>query len=91
MNSLKLAIFLSSVIFADSVFADASFKHPNLKEAYEHCDEAMHYINRAYENNKDHAAFGGHASKALQLLQEAKHEIEEAEEFRNDHVRKRKD
>ena len=88
LNSLKLAVFLSAAIFAGCVSADASMiTHPNLKDAYQKCNEAIGHIDHAQDNNKGEGEFGGHAAKAKELLQQAKHEIELADEYRNDHAR----
>jgi len=88
MNKLKLAVFLSSAIFAGSVFADAHITHPNMRDAYQECNQAIRHIDSAYQHNENHGAFGGHAAKAKELLQQAKREIEMGDEFRNAHRRR---
>jgi len=88
LNSLKLVVFLSAAIFAGCVSADASMiTHPNLKDAYQKCNEAIRHIDSAQENknNQGEGEFGGHAAKAKELLQQAKRQIEEADEYRNSH------
>lgn len=89
MNKLKLAVFLSSAIFAGSAFADGrDIAHPNLRDAYQKCNQAIGHLDNAYQHNENRGAFGGHAERAKELLQQAKHEIEEADEFRNAHMRR---
>jgi len=85
MNNLKLAVFLSSAIFAGSVFADGNITHPTLRTAYEKCNEAINAIDVGQRDNN--GMFGGHGEKAKALLQQAKHEIEESDEFRNAHMK----
>lgn len=51
---------------------------------YRKCNEAIGHLDNAYEHNENRGAFGGHAERAKELLQQAKHEIEEADEFRNE-------
>jgi starvation-inducible outer membrane lipoprotein len=87
MNKLKLAVFLSSAIFAGCVSADQAITHPNLRDAYQACNNSIRHIQQAHENNNNNGVFGGHAVKAEELLQQAKHEIELADEYRNDHAR----
>jgi hypothetical protein len=87
MNTLKMTALLSAVLFAGSAYAGPrGITHPNLRDAYRDCNVAMHHIDNAYMHNANHGAFGGHAARAKQLLAQAKHEIEEADEFRNHHM-----
>lgn len=84
MNTLRTTVLLSAVFFTGSVIADGrDITHPNLRNAYHNCNQAMRHIDKAYVHNANRGAFGGHAARAKQLLAEAKHEIEEADEFRN--------
>jgi len=89
MNSFKLAVFLSSVIFAGSVLAEQPIKHPNLKDAYQACINSIKHIQLAQKNNDNNGVFGGHAGNAEQLLQQAKREIELADEYRDAHEKKK--
>lgn len=86
MNRLKAIVILAAVLAAGSAYAGGrDIRHQNLHDAYQNCNHAIRHIDKAYRHNKNHGAFGGHASMAKQLLREAKHEIEEADEFRNHH------
>ncbi|MBI1424463.1 MAG: hypothetical protein GC149_13545 [Gammaproteobacteria bacterium] len=87
MNTLKMTALLSAVLFTGSVYAGArGITHPNLRAAYQDCNQAMRHIDRAYAHNANHGAFGGHAARAKQLLAEARHELEAADAFRNMHM-----
>jgi len=77
MNRLKLAVFLSSVVLAGSVFADVIIKHPNLQAAYQNCDNALQHLELAQKANR--GKLGGHAEKAKHLIEEAQREIEMAD------------
>ncbi len=86
MNKLKLAVFLSSAIFAGSAFADGDdIRHPNLREAFHKSGEAINNIEAAQRANNNRGVFGGHAVRAIELLQQARHEIQESDAFRNAH------
>lgn len=86
MNRLQTIVILAAVLTTGSAYAGVrDIRHPNLRDAYQNCNHAMRHIDKAYRHNKNHGAFGGHAARAKQLLRQAKHEIEEADEFRNHH------
>lgn len=58
-------------------------RHANLAEA-------QHHVLQAYESAKKGEAehpgeYGGHAGKALEMLDQANHELKEAAEFYNAH------
>lgn len=89
MNILKMTALLSAVLFTGSVYAGPRvITHPNLRDAYRNCNQSIRHINKAYIHNANRGAFGGHAARAKQLLEEAKHEIKEADEFRNHQMRR---
>lgn len=89
MNTLKMTALLSAALFTGSVYAEPhGITHRNLRDAYRNCNQSIRHINKAYSYNADHGAFGGHAARAKQLIEEAKHEIKEADEFRNHHMRR---
>jgi hypothetical protein len=86
MNKLKFAVLLSSAIFSASALADGDdIRHPALRAAYRDCNASIQAIEVGQRNNDNRGVFGGHAVRAIQLLQQAKHEIEESDEFRNRH------
>jgi hypothetical protein len=57
--------------------------HPNLAEAQNHVVQAYNKIVEAQKDNKDQ--LGGHAEKAIQLLEQANHELKEAAEYADHH------
>lgn len=58
-------------------------RHANLAAAQHHIGEAVEKIEEAQRANKDE--LGGHAEKAIELLNQANHELKEAAEFRDHH------
>jgi hypothetical protein len=61
---------------------DAS-RHPNLAEAQQHVVQAYSKTVAAQQANKD--KLGGHAEKAIQLLDQANHELKAAAEYADQH------
>ncbi|MGB7730278.1 MAG: hypothetical protein WBL50_19775 [Candidatus Acidiferrum sp.] len=57
--------------------------HPNLAEAQNHVVQAYNKIVEAQKDNKEQ--LGGHAEKAIQLLEQANHELKEAAEYADHH------
>ena len=57
--------------------------HPNIAAADHLIDEAIGKIDAAQEANRD--KLGGHAQRAKELLQQAKGELREAEEYAGHH------
>ena len=60
------------------------FRHPKLKDAYEATSTAIRHIQAAQAANKG-VEFGGHAQKAIELIQSAQRELEQAEIYRDSH------
>ncbi len=81
----KVALVLVSVLLAATAFA-FEFKHPNLRDAHQAAEAAIHHIEMAQQANKG-VEFGGHAERAIELLRQAQHELAEAERYRDTHGR----
>jgi len=58
-------------------------RHSNLAEAQRHVVEAYNKTVEAQKANKEE--LGGHAEKAIQLLDQANHELKEAAEYADHH------
>jgi len=54
-------------------------RHPNLAAAQELCVQAWLKVGEAQKANKDE--LGGHAQRALELLEQVNHELKQAAEF----------
>jgi hypothetical protein len=68
------------VAFAQAPETDINpSRHPDLAEAQHHVVQAYGKIVEAQRAHKDE--LGGHAEKAIQLLEQANHELKEAAEF----------
>ena len=86
-NSLIAALLAVSLALAAAVVAqrsniDASL-HPALAEAQQHILEATRKIHEAHERDKSN--LGGHAEKAIQLLDQASLEVRSASELEHPH------
>ena len=77
----SLSILVATVAFAYNI------AHPNLKDAYEAADVAIRHIQEAQQANKG-IEFGGHAEKALDLLNRAKAELIEGDKYNDAHHKK---
>ncbi|MEM5312749.1 hypothetical protein [Paraburkholderia sp. JHI869] len=72
-----------AVCCATTAFAAPPSQYPNLETAQQLIDQSSSHIEAA---RKDHRAqFGGHAERALQLLQQAKDELREAAVYNERH------
>ena len=58
-------------------------RHENLAAAQHHVVQAYDKVVEAQKANKDQ--LGGHAEKAIQLLEQANHELKEAAEYADHH------
>jgi hypothetical protein len=75
-----LGLTLMGIAFAQAPETDISpARHPDLAEAQHHVVQAYGKIVEAQRANKDQ--LGGHAEKAIQLLEQANHELKEAAEY----------
>jgi hypothetical protein len=81
---VTLCIALMGIAFAQRPETDINpNRHPNLAEAQNHVIQAYNKIVEAQKDNKDQ--LGGHAEKAIQLLEQANHELKEAAEYTDHH------
>jgi len=79
-----LALTLMGIAFAQRPETDIDANHhPNLAEAQHHVVQAYEKIVEAQKANKEQ--LGGHAEKAIQLLEQANHELKEAAEYADHH------
>ncbi|CAG9267174.1 hypothetical protein [Paraburkholderia unamae] len=66
-----------------SAFAAPPSQYPNLETAQQLIDQSSGHIEAARKDHHDQ--FGGHAERALQLLQQAKDELREAAVYNERH------
>ena len=79
-GALAIGLTLVGVAFAQRPETDINASHhPNLAEAQQHVVQAYNKTVEAQQANKD--KLGGHAEKAIQLLDQANHELKAAAEF----------
>ena len=79
-----LGLMLMGIAFAQAPETDINpERHANLAEAQHHVVQAYAKIVEAQKANKDR--LGGHAEKAIQLLEQANHELKEAAEYADHH------
>lgn len=89
MKALKMAAILSATLFAAGAHADSDrITHPNLRDAFRECNQAVMHLRAAYRSNDNRGAFGGHVARAEKLLEEAKRQIRLSDEYRNAHTRR---
>ena len=75
---LALCLALAGAVIAQRSNIDPSL-HPSLAEAQQHILEATKKIHEAHERDKSDV--GGHAEKAIQLLDQASMEVKSASEL----------
>ncbi|WP_322045430.1 hypothetical protein [Paraburkholderia sp. J67] len=83
---MKLAtVFVASGLAAAAVtaFAAPTNRYPNLEQAQQLIDQSYAHIETARKDNHDD--FGGHASRAEELLRQAKGELDQAAMYRDRH------
>ncbi|MGA8074843.1 MAG: hypothetical protein WB995_15305 [Candidatus Acidiferrales bacterium] len=77
---VTLGLALMGIAFAQAPETDINpARHPDLAEAQHHVVQAYGKIVEAQKANKDQ--LGGHAEKAIHLLEQANHELKEAAEY----------
>jgi hypothetical protein len=82
--ALAIALIFMGVSFAQRPEMNIDpARHANLSAAQHHIGEAFAKIEEAQRANKDE--LGGHAERALELLNQANHELKEAAEFKDHH------
>lgn len=81
---LAFGLILMGVAYAQRPETDIdSGRHPNLAEAQHHVVQAYDKAVEAQKENKDE--LGGHAERAIQLLDQANHELKLAAEYSDRH------
>jgi len=78
---LAACLVLAGVAVAQRSNIDASL-HPSLAEAQQYILEASKKIREAHQRDKSN--LGGHAEKAIQLLDQASMEVKSASELEHD-------
>jgi len=82
--ALAFGLVLMGVAYAQRPETDIDpHKHSNLAAAQQHVVEAYKKAVEAQKSNDDD--LGGHAEKAIQLLDEANHELKRAAEYADHH------
>lgn len=82
--ALAVGLALVGVAFAQRPETDINAsRHPALAEAQQHVVQAYTKTVEAQQANKDE--LGGHAEKAIELLDQANHELKAAAEFADHH------
>jgi len=82
--ALAVGLILMGVAYAQRPETDIDpHKHSNLAAAQQHVVEAYNKTVEAQKSNNDE--LGGHAEKAIQLLDEANHELKRAAEYADRH------
>jgi F0F1-type ATP synthase membrane subunit b/b' len=85
-GALAVGLTLVGVAFAQRPVTDIDpSRHANLAEAQQHVVQAYNKVVEAQKANKDE--LGGHAEKAIELLDQANRELKAAAEFA-DHYHK---
>jgi hypothetical protein len=75
---LAVCLALAGVVYAQRSNIDPA-SHPSLAEAQQHIQEATKKIHEAHQRDK--SDLGGHAEKAIRLLDQADMEVKSASEY----------
>lgn len=81
--TLAVSLPLAGVILAQRANQIDPATHPALAEASQHIQEATKKIHEAHETDK--SDLGGHAEKAIRLLDQADMEVKSAAEYEHTH------
>lgn len=76
---------LSAALFATAALA-YEIHHPNLRDAHRAAEMAIQHIQEAQRSNQG-VEFGGHASKAIDLLRRAQEQLVAADKWNDAHHR----
>jgi nucleoside phosphorylase len=74
-----MAIFVAGVAAGQAPEQDIGRRFPNLMAAQQYCRQAFDAISAAQQANGQQ--LGGHAQRAKELLDQASHELKEAQEY----------
>jgi hypothetical protein len=80
MKNIVIASLCSSVLTAVAMGAAYEIHHPNLKDAYGAAENAIKFVQAAFDANKK-VGFGGHGEAAIKALQQAQSEIIEGDKY----------
>jgi hypothetical protein len=78
----KSVVLLFSTLVAGGAFAQDFVVH-EIEDAHRSASESLAHL--ADANARHQGQFGGHEGKARQLLEQARHEMEEADRFFREH------
>jgi len=79
----KITLLTAALGFFAAGAFSAGFVVHELEDAHGSIDEALRHLDEANLRHKDQ--FGGHEGRAMGLLQQARHEIEEADRYFKEH------
>ena len=78
-----VAIFAAGIAVGQAPEQDIGRRFPNLMAAQQYCRQAFDAITAAQQANGER--LGGHAQRAKELLDQAAHELKEAQEYVEHH------
>jgi hypothetical protein len=88
---MKKLVLVSSLSVLVATFAYAyNITHPDLKQAFASAEQAIKQVEQAQQQEAKGVNFGGHANKAISLLQQAQKELNEADQYNDSHQKKPK-
>ncbi len=79
------ALFLAGMAVGQAPEQDIGRRYPNLMAAQQYCRQAFDAITASQRANE--GELGGHAQRAKEFLDQASHEIKEAQEWAKHHGR----
>jgi len=82
----KTAFVLGSVLLA-AVAVGYEIHHPNLRDAYQACEDGIKHVKEAQAYNKG-IEFGGHADRALEAFRHAEQELILGDQYNDAHQKK---
>lgn len=82
MKKIVISLLLAGVVVSSVALADLN-KHPHLKQARNQIDNAKKSLQQANDHEK--SEFGGHREKAIELLNQAQQEIDQAATWADSH------
>lgn len=82
-GAAAFAIFVAGFAVGQAPEQDIGRRFPNLMAAQQYCRQAFEAISAAQQANGER--LGGHAQRAKELLDQASHELKEAQEYVRHH------
>jgi hypothetical protein len=83
---VAVAMFVAGIAVGQAPEQDIGRRFPNLMAAQQYCRQAFDAISESQRRNGDQ--LGGHGERAKLLLDQASHELKEAEEYIRHHQRR---